>query len=61
MARSRRLLNGSVAAAIACHERRASKAACGTYELKGIGIYRSEIDYLIDRAARMRMRRSRRS
>jgi uncharacterized protein YjiS (DUF1127 family) len=64
MARSRRLLNGFVAAAIARHERRASKAALRhftDYELKDIGVYRSEIDYLIDRAARTRIRRSRRS
>ena len=59
-ARLRRLINAWAAAAIARHERRAALAALSQLddrELKDIGIYRGQIDDVIERAARSRLHR----
>jgi|KBSMisStaDraftv2_1062788.scaffolds.fasta_scaffold2356081_2 uncharacterized protein YjiS (DUF1127 family) len=60
MARLKHLVNGWVAAAIARYERRVAKIALHQLddrELKDIGIYRGEIDEIIERAAQSGLRR----
>jgi len=59
-ARLRRRANSWVAAAIARHERRAAKIALhhlNDRELKDIGIYRGQIDEVIEWAAQSGLRR----